>query len=891
MADCVGRDKGSSPQTSSAEANGFAAADGAAPHLGSTERGRSPASELDVSQQAQPRATPAPHPHTDDKGVTTPVETAACGAGEAPTHPPKVSPDTGRGTSRPPPESPPPSHLGLGEDDGQANRATDLSPEPYRHQPYLDPRPSNEPYDLDRAYYGDQNWQRSDPRSDLVGLTDHGAWAHRHARRTSLPSEGGLRLTESHGPQGALGYPPRGRSVVGSSVHEWMDHLEDMDDPYRGHRDFSRGHRGPSRGYQDLGPDYHHSHYDTGRRLSGVNDPELQRYPRALSPTPSYTHWDHHHGDPIQGALERSTDLNHRLLARLEAQEEEARAYGSHREARPRHRSRPSAAASRPPRDDADRREPARLARADPDMRYAHDVRANNRADSIIRPTGRRAGLGPLEHVPGGANGAAGGRGGRDASTRARAPDQGGLPLPHGGGGGSPSPQGSGVAMPPPVGDVSAVIAPPNPNRRQQGQKRAYQETIEPSNVGSITGVTLPPSTLQTRSLVGSVRSQDDSEDSSEESSGGESEIKPEDSVSQVKRRKEEVIKTPPPLPVPVAEVSGNAEAERVYLVRWNEGMDALGDYLNLDKPDPVVKVDVRERVRVEGDPVFVSVQPRTLPPHKRLTEALAEYEGKAKDPKVTKFSPITKFKAAYYEPLGIDTFLQPAKLPETWDSLGKDTNKGEDEPLKVKEQTFRELLAGQSVRSQIHDAMDAVIKVLPAEAGTHAQTLKNLSYLMHKVSVQEVDYTASWFGTTLLRRRDNHLKSTSIDLSAEEVRELRGSSFSSNSLFGACTPEFVKQALERHDKKEERKTRSKPTPVYNVANPPRAPQVKPVQNPTPATATAPAQQTQQSTKAYQAKHKPKGTKKPWHKGGGKGGNKPTKKGPSKKGPNPPTNK
>ena len=119
-------------------------------------------------------------------------------------------------------------------------------------------------------------------------------------------------------------------------------------------------------------------------------------------------------------------------------------------------------------------------------------------------------------------------------------------------------------------------------------------------------------------------------------------------------------------------------------------------------KPDIVPQEDKRARIQVVGEPIYTASR---LPLHSRVAKALTEYEE-------------------------LDQFMQPAKPPKSWNMLDNEQNKGKDNQLKVKETTFREMLAGQSEHCQIHDAMDVVINVLPGEASQHAQILCNLSYL-----------------------------------------------------------------------------------------------------------------------------------------------------------------
>ena len=693
--------------------------------------------------------------------------------------------------------------------------------------------------------------------------------------------ERGPRLTGPTGRSGTTGYPSRGRSVGGYPAHEWWD-------PSQGHHDPHRGYLGPSQ-------DYDRSYQDPYGDYPRVNDPGRHGNLRGYPQPSSYPHQGH---PDLGRELERANEINIRLMARLDAHEG-AMPYGTHvpRARHRAHRPVPSASASRPPGGDADGRRgdgAARYGRADPEPRYMHDVRV----DSGIRTTGERTGTGAPEHASRGPYRSGEARGGRDAAARALQTDSHGYPLPHGGGGGAPLPRGKRGRSPSPGGSGSGIIMHPDLQKGAPPNKRTYlpSEMGSYTQPGSRTGIAVEPS------LAGSKQSLGISKAGTGVSGGGgsvagnsdsESEITPNDSVSQV-RGNHDRIEPVKANPVPVIspqpdEVTSPAEAENVYLRKWNEGMDALGDYLQLPKPDPVQQQAKRARITVEGDPVCVSVPPRRLPLHNRVVEAFTEYEGKAKDTKCTKYAPIAKFKPSYFEPLELDEFMSPAKLPESWDKLAGQVNKGEDDPLKVKESTFKELLAGQSVRCHIHDAMHEVIKALPAEAGQHAQTLRNLSYLMHKVSVQEVDYVASLYGTTLLRRRDNYLGNTKFTLSEAEVRELRGSPFGSTSLFEACTPEFARQAEERNDKVDERQSRLQPH-VIQLVNAPKGQQAK-------APYSAP-NQTQQGQSSGPKANKPKGNKKkksfkpksasskPWDKP--KGDKNTPKGGKGQKGPKPP---
>jgi hypothetical protein len=270
-------------------------------------------------------------------------------------------------------------------------------------------------------------------------------------------------------------------------------------------------------------------------------------------------------------------------------------------------------------------------------------------------------------------------------------------------------------------------------------------------------------------------------------------ELRPEDSVSQVGSVSQATGVTEHTI-----YVSSAADAEKHHVASWNATMEEVSTYLSL--PAQEESVAKRQRLQMPNVPIVRRVQPTRLTLHGTVLAALDEFQEKAKDPKVTKFSPGAKFKTDYYDPVDAPGFLKPAESPKTWalKGLGKEPEKTEDDPLKAKEGLFREMLAGQSTRMHLQDVMVDIIGRLPESR--ESNTLKGLSSLVSSVSLVETEYTSTMLANTIVRRRDLRLGKPH-KLTEEEASHIRGSSFRSNNLLEGCSAELVKEVEDRKHK------------------------------------------------------------------------------------------
>ena len=251
-------------------------------------------------------------------------------------------------------------------------------------------------------------------------------------------------------------------------------------------------------------------------------------------------------------------------------------------------------------------------------------------------------------------------------------------------------------------------------------------------------------------------------------------------------------------------QVSTPAEIANTKLALWNDRMKAVAAYHGVQS-GPVEEVTLNPRLASEGDVVVIKEQPTRVGLHRRVTQALTEYQGLAEDLTKLKISPAAKnVNNSFLVPLGFPKFLEAADGTVKSDHLKNilsEPSVTDDNQLKQKEVLFREVLAAQSLRSQVHDTMHCLIKEMPADDPAR-KCLLDCSQIMHLMTIKEVDSVSSMLGSTILKRRDMRL--SKAKLTNEEKSFLRSSSFSSPLLMDNFHKEFVDDRLARRKMKHD---------------------------------------------------------------------------------------
>ena len=260
-----------------------------------------------------------------------------------------------------------------------------------------------------------------------------------------------------------------------------------------------------------------------------------------------------------------------------------------------------------------------------------------------------------------------------------------------------------------------------------------------------------------------------------------------------------------------VTVVANSAEAATVKLHDWNSMLTAVAIFHQVEN-GPVETSQVKPRLASSRRVEIAQEQPTRLDLHSRVEGALLEYSGTAEDLEKVKISPEAKnIKNSFLEPRNYSKFLEAANgevKRESMRGILPEPTKADDDSLKQRETLFREVLAAQSLRTNVQVAMDGLLDLLPD--GSTKSCLQDLSEVMHMCSIKETDYVASTLGTIILRRRDLRLNMAQ-DLSKDEKSELRSSSFLSPLLMEKFTKDFV----DRHRSRVRQETADK-----NLENP-----------------------------------------------------------------------
>ena len=268
-------------------------------------------------------------------------------------------------------------------------------------------------------------------------------------------------------------------------------------------------------------------------------------------------------------------------------------------------------------------------------------------------------------------------------------------------------------------------------------------------------------------------------------------------------------------------------DVEKSRLRRWNSNVSSIRTLLQSSIPsDTPVTPTKAPRVQDPMAPSRSTTKAERLPLHPELASVLDKLAKEVKEPaqgksrKTTSTLPACtypegafKFRPDCLAPAGFSNFATPATLTEDFASLSSDgtitlssQDSSSEAELQTEERWVRELLCIHNALRWTQQAKDTLaLQCRSYDGQTLAlmmERLRDLGDQSRSLELHLEDRLTTRFVTTVLKRRDLHLKSLQGRQDQRTLESLRASSFTDRHLFSEVSPADVAyaQSLQRED-------------------------------------------------------------------------------------------